>query len=124
MFPRIHYVSRFGPLGSHARDSPFQQSASAASLNWRQESRFRIVISEGGFRSRNPLCLFRKPASEHSRLHPVYVGESFVGSRNCLPVFGGSSRLALTFNHATISRRRSSNCLSAIPHRKQEDGHA
>jgi hypothetical protein len=84
MFPRIHYVSRFGPLGSHARDSPFQQSASAASLNWRQESRFRIVISEGGFRSRNPLCLFRKPASEHSRLHPVYVGESFVGSRNCL----------------------------------------
>jgi len=38
----------------------FHQSASAASLNWRQESRFRIVISEGGFRSKNALCLFAK----------------------------------------------------------------
>ena len=57
----------------------------AASLNWRQEWRSHIVISEGGSRSRNPLCLFAKTRFRaHPPPHPFYVGESVVGSRNCL----------------------------------------
>jgi hypothetical protein len=59
--------------------------APAASLNWRQEWPSHIVISAGGFRSRNPLCLFAKNRFRaHPPLHPVYVGESVVGSHNCL----------------------------------------
>jgi hypothetical protein len=58
--------------------------APAASLNWRQEWRSHIVISEAGFRSRNPLSLFPKfRFRTPPPLHPIYVDESVVGSLNC-----------------------------------------
>jgi hypothetical protein len=92
LFPRIHYVSWFWPLGSPCARLTF------SSKRFRRQLKLAagVAFSHRHFRGRFsieepavPLCETRLPSTV--ALHPVYVSESVVGSRNCLAAVRDSS---------------------------------